>query len=188
MIACLQGSKEQMHPALLRAQVRDWPVLLKILIRLIEWAEAIHFHFRPWPSRLWTNKRGSATNQASLCLRTKSSQLILAILTKTKFLVTFQTCRQFVQTVPVLALAAKLLRQRFLSTIKMVIWESIQTQAETPPWKTWWAIRLTSTSYNDHMTLRLLSNVLMASKTVYPSNFLRSLCCNKLHSEKPPST
>jgi hypothetical protein len=70
----------------------------------------------------------------------------------------------------------------------MVIWESIQTQAETPPWKTWWAIRLTSTSYNDHMTLRLLSNVLMASKTVYPSNFLRSLCCNKLHSEKPPST
>ena len=189
MIACLQESKELMPPALLRVQVRDWPVLLKILTRLIEWAEAIHFHFRPWPSRRWTNKRGSATNQASLCLRTKSSQLILVILTKTKFLVTFQTCRQYVQTVPVLAPAAKLLRQRFLNTIKMDIWESNQTQAETPPWKTWWAIRLISTSYNDQMTLsRLLSIVLMASKTVYPSSFLRSLCCNKLHSEKPPST
>ena len=83
--ACLQGSKELMHLASPRVQVRDWSVLLKILTRLIEWAEAISFHFRPWPSRPSTNKRGSAPNQASLRLiKQKSCQLLSAILASTE--------------------------------------------------------------------------------------------------------
>ena len=178
-----------MPPAWRKVLVRDWPVLLKTLTRLIERAQAMYFHFRPWPSRPWIYKKGWATNQASSRLSTKSSETQWAILASSQWMVNSPNISMPGPTVPVLVPAVKLLRQRFLNMIKMYIWESNRTPAETPQWETWWATRLVLITYQDQLTFRrLLSSAPMATKAVYHSCSLRSSCSSKRHSERLRST